>query len=203
MPKGPPSGLGLLLPVHSEFRTARSGSNVRTAPYPDLVSDTQVVSAQISARRERVRLLAAELDQSRSAAVERTRTTDTKASFVVVAAGFLAGFTGPELVRRETWFVGILPLVLNLAAVVVSAVVLWPRRLKVPSGPDMVNTWVDADMTADTLEDHILEVKSKEVTNRNAQNELKARWLKWGFMLLIAAMASGLVLVIVGAVAGA
>lgn len=156
-----------------------------------------------SAKQGRIRLLSAELDESRRAAVERTRTTDTKASFLVVAAGFLAGVTGSELVREETWFVGIIPLVLTLATVVVSAVVLWPRRLRVPSGPEMVKAWVDADMTTDELEDHILEVKSKEVSNRNDQNERKAEWTKWGFVLLISAMATVLAVVVLSAIVGA
>lgn len=166
------------------------------------MTDIQVESARLSAKPERVRLLSAELDASRHAAVERTRSTDTKASFLVVAAGFLAGVTGSELVRAETWFVGIIPLVLTLATVIVSAVVLWPRRLSVPSGPEMVKAWVDADITPEELEDNILEVKSKEVDKRNDQNERKAKLTSWGFVLLIAAMLSALVVVVVGAVVG-
>lgn len=119
-----------------------------------------------------------------------------------MAAGFLAGITGSELVNSETWFIGILPLLLTLATVVVAAVVLWPRRLSVPSGPEMVAAWVDADMTGEDLEDHILEVKSREVKNRDKQNERKAALTSWGFSLLIAAMASALVVVILGAVIG-
>lgn len=153
-----------------------------------------------AAKAARVRLLSAELDESRKAAVERSRTNDTKASFLVVAAGFLAAISGAELVTTETWLIGALPLLLTLATVVVAAVVLWPRRLSVPSGPDMVTAWADADMTAEDLEDHILEVKSKEVKNRNKQNERKAELTSWGFSLLIAAMASALVVVVVSAV---
>jgi hypothetical protein len=147
-------------------------------------------------------LLSAELDESRRAAVERSHTNDTKASFLVVAAGFLAAITGSGLVEARTWFVGILPLLLTLATVVVAAVVLWPRRLSVPSGPEMVAAWVNADMTAEDLEDHILEVKSKEVKNRNQQNERKAELTSWGFSLLIAAMTTALVVVTVGALVG-
>lgn len=140
---------------------------------------------------------------SRHAAVERTRTTDTKASFLVVAAGFLAGVAGSELVSAETWFVGIVPLVLTIATVVVSAVVLWPRRLSVPSGPEMVKNWVAANITVEQLEDNLLEVKSREVEKRNHQNERKAKLTSWGFVLLIAAMLSALVVVVIGAVLGA
>ena len=47
-------------------------------------------------RLQRIRLLSSELDTLRNAAIERTRSIDTKSSFVVVAAGVLAGatFTG-------------------------------------------------------------------------------------------------------------
>lgn len=183
--------------------TARLSGYVRGAPYPEGVFKlAREKTPTPSAKLGRIRLLSAELDESRRAAVERTRTTDTKASFLVVAAGFLAGVTGSELVRPETWFVGVVPLILTLATVVVSAVVLWPRRLRVPSGPQMVAAWVDAEMTPDDLEDHILEVKSKEVSNRNDQNERKAEWTKWGFVLLISALASALVVVVLGAVVG-
>lgn len=184
--------------------TARLNGGVRGAIYPECVFKlARKQTPTPSAKLGRIRLLSAELDESRRAAVERTRTTDTKASFLVVAAGFLAGVTGSELVRAETWFVGVVPLALTIATVVVAAVVLWPRRLRVPSGPDMVKMWVDADMTPDDLEDHILEVKSKEVSNRNDQNERKAKMTSWGFVLLIAAMLSALVVVIIGAVVGA
>lgn len=156
-----------------------------------------------SAKLGCIRLLSAELDKPRRAAVERTRTTDTNALFLLVAAGFLEGVTGSEIVGAETWYVGLVSLVLTLATVVVSAVVLWPRRLRVPSGPEMVKRWVDADMTPEDLEDCILEVKSTEVRNRNEQKGLKTELTKWGFVLLIAAMASALVVVVLGAVAGA
>ena len=66
----------------------------------------------------------------------------------------------------------------------------------------MVTIWVDADMTAEVLEDHIHEVKSKDVKNRNEQNERKAELTSWGFSLLIAAMSSALVVVDLGAVIG-
>ena len=181
--------------------TAGLGSGDGVDAYPDRVFKlTTRQTPATSAKPARTRLLSAELDESRRAAVERARTNDTKASFLVVAAGFAAAITGSELVEARTWFMGIIPLLLTLATVVVAAVVLWPRRLSVPSGPEMVAAWVDADMTAEDLEDHILEVKSKEVMNRNKQNERKAKLTSWGFSLLIAAMASALVVVVVGAV---
>lgn len=157
----------------------------------------------LTQQQARVRLLNEELSQLRGAAVERTRTTDTKASFLVVAAGFLAGVAGSELVDSDTWFIGLVPLSLTLATVVVSAMALWPRALSVPSARSVVDTYVNADMSPETLEDHLLEIRTKEVEKRNTQNESKAGLTKWGFILLIAAMASSLAVVVVTAILGA
>ena len=46
------------------------------------------------------------------------------------------------------------------------------------------------------LEDHLLEVKKKEVEKRNKQNESKAEWTSCGFVFLILAMTSGLILMV-------
>lgn len=183
----------------------------RGAPYPETVLNLFWKSRNLPTTPEpalaeqqaRVRLLNEELSQLRGAAVERTRTTDTKASFLVVAAGFLAGVAGSELVDSDTWFIGLVPLSLTLATVVVSAMALWPRALSVPSARHVVDTYVNANMSPETLEDHLLEIRTKEVEKRNAQNESKAGLTKWGFILLIAAMASSLAVVVVTAILGA
>ena len=120
---------------------------------------------------------------------------DTKASFVVVAAGVLASATGLTLVRPETLYLGLVPFALTIATVVVSTVALWPRSLHLPSGRQIVDTWVDADISPERLEDMLLEVKAQEVHNRDTQNEMKASWTKWGFVLLIASLVSALSLV--------
>lgn len=185
-------------------------SYVRSAPYPETVINLPWKSRPaladpepaVTLKQARVRLLNEELSQLRAAAVERTRTTDTKASFLVVAAGFLAGVAGSELVNADTWFIGLVPLSLTLATVVVSAMALWPRALSVPSARFVVNQYVDADMTPESLEDHLLEIRTKEVEKRNEQNESKAGLTKWGFILLIAAMASSLAVVVVTAILG-
>lgn len=153
------------------------------------------------AREQRIRLLSAELDQSRHAAVERTRTTDTKASFLVVAAGVLAGVSGSELLSANTSFLGLFPLGFTLATVVAAAAALWPRALRVPSAPELVNRYVDDDITSEELEDHLLEVKKVEVENRNAQNEVKAELTAWGFVFLIVSMTTAVFVVVLSAVA--
>jgi hypothetical protein len=151
-------------------------------------------------RSKRIRILNAELDVIRNASYERSRTIDTKASFIVVAAGVLASVAGLSLVARETWFIGLVPLALTVAAVAVATIALWPRKIGLPSARQVVDAWVDADMPADELEDNVLEVKAQEVTNRDAQNEKRAHLTNWGFSLLLAGLASTLVVVTLNAV---
>ncbi|MCY7287863.1 MAG: hypothetical protein LH624_06330, partial [Cryobacterium sp.] len=55
------------------------------------------------------------------------------------------------------------------------------------------------DMPADELEDNVLEVKAQEVTNRDAQNEKRAHLTNWGFSLLLAGLASTLIVVTLNA----
>lgn len=151
-------------------------------------------------RTKRIRILNAELDVIRNASYERSRTIDTKASFIVVAAGVLASVTGLSLVAPATWFIGLVPFALTVAAVAVATVALWPRKIGLPSARQVVDAWVDADMPAAELEDNVLEVKAQEVTNRDAQNEKRAKLTNWGFTLLLAGLASTLVVVTLNAV---
>lgn len=150
-------------------------------------------------RAKRIRILSAELDVLRGAASERSRTIETKASFVVVVAGVLASVTGLSLVTIDTWLVGLLPFGLTIAAVAVATAALWPRKLDVPSARQVVDAWVDADMTGAELEDHVLEVKAKEVTKRDEQNEERAKLTKWGFGLVLAGLVATLALVTLNA----
>lgn len=151
-------------------------------------------------RAKRIRILNAELDVLRGASFERSRTIDTKASFIVVAAGVLASVTGLSLVAQETWFLGLVPFALTVAAVAVATVALWPRKIDLPSARQVVDAWVDADMPADELEDNVLEVKAQEVTNRDTQNEKRAHLTNWGFSLLLAGLVSTLVVITLNAV---
>ena len=150
-------------------------------------------------RAKRIRILNAELDVLRAASSERSRTIDTKASFIVVVAGVLASVTGLSLVSTDTWLVGLLPFGLTVAAVAVATAALWPRKIDLPSAREVVDAWVDADMPADELEDNVLEVKAQEVTNRDAQNEKRAKLTNWGFSLVLAGLVATLVVVTLNA----
>jgi hypothetical protein len=150
-------------------------------------------------RAKRIRVLNAELDVLRAAAWDRSRMIDTKASFIVVAAGVLASVTGLSLVSPATWLLGLMPFGLTVAAVAVAIVALWPRKIDLPSAREVVDAWVDADMPADELEDNVLEVKAQEITNRNVQNEKRADLTNWGFSLLLAGLVTSFVVVALNA----
>lgn len=151
-------------------------------------------------RAKRIRVLNSELDVLRAAASDRSRTFDTKASFIVVVAGVLASVTGLSLVSIDTWLVGLIPFGLTVAALVVATIALWPRKINLPSARQVVDQWVDTDMSADQLEDNVLEVKAQEVTNRDAQNEKRAKLTNWGFGLVIAGLLATLAVVPLNAI---
>lgn len=136
-------------------------------------------------RLARVRLLSAELSELRVASVERTRSLDAKASFLVIAAGVLGTSIGLGVLSPEIIALSLTPLSLVAGTLLCATVALWPRATKLPSGREVVNRWVEAKMTAAELEDHLLEVKAEEVANRDKGNQLKARYVKFGFVLLV------------------
>jgi len=151
-------------------------------------------------RAARIRLLNKDLEVLRASAVERTRQTETKASFIVVAAGVLASAAGIDLIKPETWFIGLVPFGLTVATVVVATVALWPRELEVPSARSIVTRWVDEDKPEAELDDYLLEVKATEISLRDDQNELRSKWTKRGFSYLVLSLVAALIVATVNSV---
>lgn len=131
----------------------------------------------------RIRLLSDELDKQRSRASDRTRSVETRCSFLVVASGVLVAF-GVAGDGVPTNLADVAVLILATATVVCAVVGLWPRKLRTASGDKIVGAWVDAPLSGPELEDHLLEVKRKEIENRNALNEWRAGWAIAGFTLI-------------------
>lgn len=150
-------------------------------------------------RQTRIRLLSDELDRLRLTALERTRSIDTKASFVVVAAGVIAAVAFDSLNNAHTWLLGLIPVAFTVATIIVAAAALWPVKLESASGRDVVDEWVDADITPAELEDNLLEVKAVEIEFRDAKNESKAKATKWAFGLLVASLVAALITATTGA----
>lgn len=161
--------------------------------------ETTDVERKSDERTQRIKILSAELDVLRAAAFERTRTIETKASYIVVVAGVLASVTGVSLVTTDTWLIGLLPFGFMIAAVIVATIASRPRKLGLPSARQVVDTWVDADIPAVELEDNILEVKAKEITKRDESNEKRANITNWGFSLLLGGLVTTLIVVILNA----
>ncbi|MGR6743173.1 hypothetical protein ACU6RU_14170 [Microbacterium sp. F1-18] len=150
------------------------------------------VSPAAEEKLKRIRLLNADLEVLRSAAVERTRQAETKASFIVVAAGVLASATGVGLITIDTWLIGVVPFGLTVATVALATVALWPRKLDVASARNLVDNWVESEKSAADLEDYLLEVKAVEIARRDAQNEQRVKWSKRAFAYLLASLVAAL-----------
>jgi hypothetical protein len=143
----------------------------------------------------RIRLLSEELDNTRQASVERTRSIDSKSSFAIVVAGVVAGAAFTGLVDPRTCYIGLVPFALTIGSVIAAVVALWPTRIWVTSARDFVNTYVNDPMSGDVLEDHILEVKAKEITHRDEYNEKRSTATKVSLVLLIVSLIAALIVV--------
>jgi hypothetical protein len=145
-----------------------------------------------------VALLNAELDIQRVTADERARSIQTKASFLVVAAGFLAGSVFGNPPPNVFWWVSILPLVLALGSVVMSAVALWPAGRGVADPVALRSIWIDSTKSAYELEIYLLKLKTDVYTAAQNRNDEQVKALKRGFILLIVAIAAAILVSILG-----
>ncbi|GEM_PF-4181158 len=144
----------------------------------------------IDYRDARIRLLSEELDRTRDAALERSRLLNTKASFVVVAAGVIASVSSVGIGDREAGLAWVVPFSLTFLTVLTATVTLWPRKLKVAGGREMVTAWRESELTEYDLVDHLLEVKVQEVESRDAQYRLGSIWTKVAFVFLLMSLIS-------------
>ena len=60
---------------------------------------------------------------------------------------------------------------------------------------------MDVDRSPDDLNDYLLEVKTAEVELRDEQNELRMKWTKRGFRLLLLSLVTVLIVATLNAVA--
>jgi hypothetical protein len=151
-----------------------------------------------SQRRLRVALLNAELDIQRVTADERSRSIQTKASFLVVAAGFLAGSVFGNQPDNVYWWVSILPLALALASVVLSAVALWPAGRDTADPVGLRDKWIDSTETAYALEIYLLKLKTNIYTATQDINDRQVKALKTGFVVLILAIVAAVLVSLLG-----
>ncbi len=111
---------------------------------------------------------------------------------MVLAAGVLASGVGASLIRAESSFAGLIPLVITVWTVTEAAAALWPRPLDVAGARNLVSKWVDSDESLAKIEDQLLELRTKEIENRNSQNEARAIHAKRAFRLLVISLIAAL-----------
>lgn len=133
--------------------------------------------------------MSSELEAQRQFAIDRTRSIDSKAGFLVVAGGLLAAQTFPTLVHSAFFgpalALAVLRLVLAFTVTLLAAMALWPLRLKELGPNEFVKKWIDSCEPVGALEDYILEVKARTIAHRNEKNQSRARLLKAGFIVLV------------------
>lgn len=122
--------------------------------------DSETPTQLESPRLLRIRALSVELDAQRQFAVDRGKTQEAKASFILVVVGLVAGLSSAQLAGTSLWAVGLFPIALALAAAVMAVLVLWPRTIDVVDAGSLVNKWVESEESQEALEDHLLESRS-------------------------------------------
>ena len=138
-----------------------------------------------SARLQRIRSLSIELDAQRQFAIDRGRTQETKASFVLVVVSLVVGMSSSKLAETPFWAAGLLPLTFAMVSAVLAVLVLWPRAIDVVDADPLVDKWVDSDAGQEALEDYILESKKREILARDAKYKASTPHLQWAFRLLL------------------
>lgn len=130
---------------------------------------------------------AAEIEKLRGAAMDRTRTIESKSSFLVAGAGILAGAIFVPAVQSDShlWFP---PIALAFSAIAAACIALRPMKLDVPSASLIYEAVAKSTASSLTLRDWLTRVTVVEVGIRNAQNKLRNRALRIGFGFLFASV---------------
>jgi hypothetical protein len=149
-----------------------------------------------SERRKRVALLNSEADVQREVAAERARSVQTKASFLVVIAGLLAGASFDTPWGSQHWWLLAVPLALALSTVVAAVVALWPAPAGAVDPEAIRSIWVDNTKDSYDLEIYLLTIKTFAYTEMQNRTNKRVAALKIGFILLSVAIAAELVIIV-------
>jgi len=137
---------------------------------------------------ERMNLLHDEVDRIREAAGERARGVDTKASFLVVAAGVVAPATLMERAGVPAVLVA-LPLVFVLISIVLATVALWPRKRLDLGAQHLFDLFYDSEDSRIRMEVRILKMKVQASNKRESRTRMLAVFTSAGFVSLTLAVA--------------
>jgi hypothetical protein len=134
----------------------------------------------------RLKVLNDEADRQREIAADRIATTHTKASFLLVGAGVIAGSMGPEEVSGVEGILALAALVAALAAGIFAIVSLAPAPSLVLS-IDALEERVRGAESEVEVQELLLETKSVSITELNSDNTRRAAWNVSGYVALSAA----------------
>ncbi|WP_156891394.1 hypothetical protein [Agromyces subbeticus] len=137
-----------------------------------------------------------EADIQREVAAERARSVQTKASFLVVIAGLLAGASFDTPHGSGCWWLSAIPLALALGTVVAAVVALWPAPAGAADPAAIRSIWIDNTQGSYELEIYLLKVKTVAYSEMQARTNKRVTALKIGFILLSAAISTALVVFI-------
>lgn len=137
-----------------------------------------------SKRTQRITALQIELDVHGGRSAERTRTIETKAAYTATAAAAVVVASSSLLSPAPKDFLAVAPLVLSIATIVFSTRAIRPLSLGIVSARQLLDKYVDADMALAELEDHLLEIRAREIEQRDTLNVTRAWAMVWGFKLL-------------------
>jgi len=145
-----------------------------------------------------VQQLSTELDVQRAAAQDRATSVQTKASFLVLAAGLFSASTTAVDVTQPSALAGIaaapylpvLPILCALATVVFCALALWPTAQQVVIPQKLTDDWLETSEGAEALEEFLLRMKVEAWDELQKITDRRVTYLKWGFGFLVAAVAA-------------
>jgi len=151
-------------------------------------------------RAARVSLLAKELDVQGARSVERTGTIETKAAYLLTAAAIVVAASISLLGSGIGAFFALCALAVTTGAIISATRAIRLLNLDVPSAGQLVDTYVDSDLSAADLEDYLLEVRRHEIENRDELNRERTHSLKVAFKYLSTSVALLLLAAILSAI---
>ena len=152
--------------------------------------------AQRIDRQARIRLLASEMERRLDASRERTRGIEMKAGTVITGAGIVAGSSALSADNAPARWLAIVPIMLAAAAVFCAVRALRALTIDVPDGRAIVEEYRNAAALGTAVEEVLLEVRTREIEQREEANDKRIPWVRYGSSILLAAVSSLLVVVI-------
>lgn len=144
-----------------------------------------------------MRLLAAEADKHLDAAIRRGARFDAKAVFIVTASGLVAGSSAVKAAVTPLAPWAAIPIGFALLGVASAVWAFWARKIDVPDTRKMVDDHVDGPITPVDLEDFLLEVRTKQVVDRQKHSDKQAVAVAVGLVMLLLAVVTLLAFVVV------